>query len=430
MNIKGLMSRLASASERVRTVPGLARDVTTLVVAVAVTVGLSGFILSQMNFAPPWGNQFKFSVELANAPAVNPNTTNAVTIAGVEVGKLADWTVAPNGNARLSLEIKPGHAIYSNAHAVLRPVSPLNEMYIEVDPGGPPAKPLPRNGVIPATQTRHPIQVDDVLKHLDARQQEALRGMLESADVALARAPSELPGGLRATDDTLVTLQPVVQALEMRRNNIKRLVTALAGISQAVGANHGRLVSLLDSTQQTLGVLARNDGALRNSLKQLPGLNGQLTNAFRGTQGLTKELDPTLTNLTRASDKLPTSLNRLTALAPKIGHTVDAARPFVEKARPVTADLRPFVRDLDVALDDTLPITTNLDRDTRILVPYLNDIQAFIYNTRSVYSVKDGRGNIIRGHAVVRLPDGGLLPGGAGGHGRDPRPVPEPRGGK
>lgn len=396
--------------ERVRTVPGLGRNVLVIAVLVAAGIATTGVLLSKTQFQAPWQEQSIIWAEFESAPAVNPEATHAVTIAGVEVGKITDWKTTDRGTAKLKLRIPPEQTIYDNARAVLRSVNPLNEMYVEINPGGPPGKPIPEGGMIPAERTLRPIQPDEVLSHLDERTQSALTSLLAESDAALARAPQQLPGGLAATGDTLTEFRPVVRALEKRREQISQLTTALAQISASLGEHDKRLARLANATDQTLSVLAENDSDLRASLEQLPGVSDQLRNALSATQQFTGELDPTLKNLGRASKTLPPALERITKTAREFGHVVDEAKPVVSKARPVVADLRPFVGNVNQAMNDVLPVTERLDRDTKTVVSYLNDLAGFVYNTSSVFGLEDGQGGFIRGHVVVTLPDGGVLP--------------------
>lgn len=413
-------SRAARVWQQIRTAPQLGRNIVVVIVMIVVGVTCSSLVLAQMTFIAPWADREEFSIEFADAPAVNPDSTHVVTIAGVEVGNIVDWRVTESGLALIDVSLESGTVVHDNARAVVRSVNPLNEVYIEIDPGGSPGRPLEDGAVLPVSQTSAPVQADEVLAHLDERQQEALTALLVESDVALARFPETLPEGLRATDSTLGDLQPVVDALQTRRESIAQLVTALGRISTAVGGNNERTVRLVEATQTTLGALAATDDEISAALGELPGLNDGLREAFTATQGLTEQLDPTLDNLQSAAEDLPPTLERVGSALDELQDTAVAARPVVEVARPVVADLRPLVADVDASLDDLLPVTANLERDTGILVPHLDDLQAFVYHTSSVFSVRDGRGNFVRGHLVVPLPDGNALPGGRGGYAPGP----------
>nr|WP_239029047.1 MlaD family protein [Pseudonocardia acidicola] len=384
--------------QRIRTVPGLGRDVTAIVALLVVGVAVGGYILSQQRANWPWQQEFDFAAEFQSAPAISPGHGQEVRIAGVPVGDIRDAEVTDHGTALVHMSIKGGgHVIYDNATLVLRPKSPLNEMYIEVDPGGPPGAPIAAGQVIPKNQTRYPIQVDAVLSHLDQRSRDALTSLLATADTALANAPAQLPDGLRATAATLTGLKPVADALSTRREKIATLVTALGEIMKATGEKDVRLAQLADSMQQTLDVLAGRDKELAATLQQLPGVTTELRNATAATQDLTKQLDPTLDGIGKASHALPEALSTLRSTVRQVGETVDLAQPVVDKAGPVVGDLRPLVADIDSALHDIKPTTSRLDPVTRQFLPYLTDLQAFVYNTNSAFSLSDANGGIFRG---------------------------------
>lgn len=401
---------------RLRTEPGLGRNVAVVAISLVTAVVVGGYMLLQANYVPPVGRQI-IRAEFSSVPGTNAATTQTVTISGVPVGTITKTEVTDHGTAIVELNIEKDHRIFENARAVLRTINALNEMYVELSPGGPPAEPMPDGGTIPIGQTARPVQADEVLHHLDERSQRAVAALLAESDVALARAPRDLPRGLRATRATLVDLHPVVEKLQTRRKLLARLVTSLSQIAQAAGGDQERVARLANSTQVAFGVLADNDRNLRASLRELPGLNVELRHALTSTQDLTEQLDPTLKELSAASGELPSSLARFTDTVEELGTTIEKARPVVASARSVVRDLRPFVSDVNSALKDTVPITRTLDRSTRGISWYLDDLRAFVFNTSSVFGIKDGQGSFIRAYLTQPTPDGGVL---AGQHDADP----------
>jgi phospholipid/cholesterol/gamma-HCH transport system substrate-binding protein len=403
--------------ERVRTVPGLGRDVTAVAVLIVAALIATAILQNRMAITFPWSDRTHLQVEFESVPGVNPKSSHKVTMAGVTVGKITGWKPTSKGTAVLDLEIESGHTFYSNARAVLRPKNPLNDMTVEINPGSAPGKALKENGRIPLSQTERPVQVDEILGKLDERTQLAVTDLLVQSDVALVRAPKELPSGLKAADSTLLKLEPVVTSLKTRRAKIAKLVTALSDISGALGRNDARTAKLVNATQDTLSVLGKNDGDLRSTLDQLPGLSSELRKALSSTQRLTGELDPAIDGLGAASKDLPDALDRLDSTVDKVGSTVDKAKPFIAMAKPVVADLRPIVANVDPALTDLLPVTASLNQDTATVTKYMDDIRAFVYNTSSVFGAGEGpETGIIRGHLVVPLAGAGAIPGLNGGY--------------
>lgn len=405
------MSRWSTVAGRIRNTPGLPRDV-ALVTAVLVAGALvTVYLFGHYHVITPATRTYEFSADFDQAPAVQLASRQEVRIAGIPVGKITDAQVTDDGNARLTFKIDPDDTVYQNARLVMRSKTPLNVMYVTLDPGGPPAAPLEEGGVIPVAQTQRVLQPYELLDELDPRARTALTDLVTQADVALADAPQDLPPGLDSVTGAARSFQPVVDALEQRRENIRHLVTSISTIAQAAGSDDDRLASLVDALSGTLRVLAQNDSSLGASLQRLPGVTRTLRSAMESTARLSKELSPTLTSLHDASGDLPDALSGLTSTVHNARDVLVDARPVARKLRPVVADLRPLVSDLHGALGDLSPVVSTLPHATAQLVPWLNDLGAFIYNTSSSFSLGDVNGGMGRANVVLKLydPTGGGL---------------------
>ncbi len=394
--------KLANHWERVKTEPGLKRNVAALAVLIVLAVGAGGWILSNQQYTPPWSDDLKIKARFEAAPGIAPGHGQEVRVSGVIVGNIIGAAVGSDGTAELTLSIAKGTPVYENATLVLRPKSPLNEMYVTIDPGGPPSKLVATGFTFDASSTRRPVQVDEVLGSLDDDARGALTMLLSESDTALATAAQDLPGGLDQTGVVLDELQPVVVQLDQRRETLKRLVAAVSDISRAVGDNDERLVSLAAKLQTTLDAVGDESGSLGSSLEELPRVVTSLKKSTSAISDLTKELDPTLRDVQDASDTLPDALDEVSDTADTLRRTVRVAKPFLREAKPVVADLRPFVGELKVALPELRRSTARLDPVTSTLLKYLPDAGAFFVNTRSLTSMRDGNGGILRGMLTVQ----------------------------
>src|SRR5262249_21206400 len=153
------------------------RNLGLLALGVLLTVVVAGYMLSKASFTPPFGRQV-IRAEFNSAIGTNTATNHKVTIAGVVVGTITDTEVTDHGTAIIEMNIGSEHEMYRNARAVLTTINPLNEMYIELSPGGPPAPRLEPGELIPISQTSRPIQADEVLHDLDERSQHAITALL------------------------------------------------------------------------------------------------------------------------------------------------------------------------------------------------------------------------------------------------------------
>ena len=393
--------RTARAFERVRTEPGLLRNTIVVMALIAIAGVVGGIMLSNQRLVTPWSDRLVVTADFPAAPGISPGNGQEVRIAGVNVGDITAAEVGPDGHARLKLSLQPGHHLYRNATLVLRPKSPLNEMYVTINPGGPPAPEVGSGYEFPLSNTERPIQVDELLDHLDDNAQRMLTSLLAESDVALVSAPTDLPAGLDAARTAANDLRPVAQQLALRKELIRRLITSLGQIAQAVGGDDQRLRTLAAGLQTTLRSLGGHEPQIDQTLAQLPGLVAQLKRSSSAVQGLSDQLDPTLRGLQHASDSLPDALSDVRGTAGKLAGVIDSAQPFLPELRHVVQDLRPFSDELVTALPELHATTQRLDPVTNALLPYLPDLAAFTIQTRSIVSLEDGTGGILRATAPI-----------------------------
>lgn len=394
------MKRLRETWSRIRAIKGLGRDLSVLAGLLVLASAVGGYILTQQRISFPWDETVAFKADFEEAPGVAPGQGQEVRIAGVPVGEITKAEVTDEGLARLTLSLESRHGeVHENARVWLRPKSPLNEMYVLLDPGGAPAARLEPGSVIPLARSARPIQMDEVLSHLDAKARAAGGIALVEADAALAE-PGRIPPGLAATDAALVALRPVMEQLDTRRDRIARLVTALADIATAAGEDDTRLARLVDSARETLAALAARDAELDATLAQLPAFGDELRRASTAVTGLSGELDPALDGIRDAADRLPGALAGLSDVVDRLDRTVELARPVVAAARPLAADLRPLLASARPALADTVAWTGRLDPVTANLVDHLPALSDFVYRSNSTFSLQDDNGPILRGLVI------------------------------
>jgi phospholipid/cholesterol/gamma-HCH transport system substrate-binding protein len=421
---------LSRVLERVKTEPGLARNTIVLLSLLAIAAVVGGVVLAHQRFVAPWANRQVVYAQFEATPGISPGNGQEVRIAGVIVGDIVAADVGPDGKARLTLSIERGHHLYQNARLVLRPKSPLNEMFVTIDPGGPPAREVPDGYQYPLTNTVRPVQVDEVLDHLDDNARAALTALLAESDVALTHAQVMLPGGLDATRAVSNDLRPVAEQLAVRKEKLRQLTTALAQVSKAVGGDDQRVQRLAAGLQTTLHAFGTHQPQVEQTLATLPGLLDNLKRSTDAVGDLSDQLDPTLRHLREASDAFPEALERFRGTADRLDDVVDAARPFLDAARPVVRDLRPFADNLRDALPALHGATRELDPVTRALLPYLPDVAAFTVQTRSIVSLTDANEGILRGLLQVSPDSAPALLGPNNGIRPLPAPaVPAPPGG-
>lgn len=398
MNLKKRFQRNLA---RIRREPGLGRNVVVIVAAVVLALVAGSWVLGNERFTPPWSSKFQLAAEFADTPGISPGHGQEVRIAGVIVGQITGAHVGSDGHAVVQMAIDPGHTIYNNAVLVLQPKSVLNEMFVDINPGGPPGTPLSSGAVLPVTSTQSPVQVDEVLDSLNDNARSALTALVQQADVALVNSAATLPGGVQATTDFMQRLQPVVTQLQQRRAAIQQLVTSLGDIFAAVGGDDSRITRLAGNLQNTLATVGNQDGALRQSLEQLPTFVKTLGASTSAVQALDTQLTPILNDLNKASGSLPGTLDKLTGTVHTLQTTVTRLGPLATQAQPLFAGLSPVVSGLQTSMPPLIGASRQLQPISQTVTAYLPDLAAFMINTASVTELKDGSGGVIR--ALLQL---------------------------
>ena len=181
------------------------RDFLAILSIMVLALGVAGYILSNQRFyLPAWvplvGTDFyDLEVELQTAQSVVPGQGQTVNIAGVKIGEIGKVELE-DGKAVVNVKIKKKYSpVYKDASILLRPKTPLKDMFLEMDPGTPSAGEIEDGGRLTSSNTLPDVGVDEFLAQLDSDTLTYLRVLLNSGAEALdGRHPRGPARGLQA----------------------------------------------------------------------------------------------------------------------------------------------------------------------------------------------------------------------------------------
>ena len=343
------------------------RDAVALIVMTVIAVSTLSYILArQVAFTlPSWlpgvEEPYRVEVEFTTASGIIPGQAQPVTVAGVQVGDVAGLEVE-DGRAVVTLEIEPKYApVYANATALLRPRTPLKEMFVALDPGTEKAPPIPDGGRIPASQTKPDVPFDEILANLDTDTRAYLRLLLVSGGDAFTDDPSKRagdgepsPGAVTDLRAALKRFEPLIHhtheigaALGERRRNLQRVITSFSEIAGRMASVQTDLATLISASNRTFAATASRDADLADALGELPPTLAQTDSTLRKTTAFADQLGPTLADLR--------------PFASSLGPTLEALQPFLEQTTPIIRDqLRPFSREVRPVVNDLRPAAASL----------------------------------------------------------------------
>lgn len=335
-------------------------DFIAIIVLVVLAAGVSGYVLSHERLRFPFiqSGPYKLYAEFSSAKAVTPGQGQTVRVSGVQVGDIGGVKLQ-NGLAVVEMDIqqKYKNLVHTDATALLRPKTGLDDMFIELNPGTSSA-PLAKEGfTIPVANTNPVVDPDEILSALDADTREYIELLVNGAGQGLrGNGGNELAEVLRRFLPTHQDLARLNEVVAQRGAALRRLVNSLRILNAALAQKQGQIVSLIDSSNQVFQAFANANQGVSRSVADLPGTLQQATQTLVKVQTFANLLAPASVNLLPAVEALPAANQA----------TIDLAKPITpvlqNEIRPFVIAARPFVRNLKPASIQLAKATPNLSK--------------------------------------------------------------------
>ncbi len=374
-----------------------------VLVLIAGTIGAIVVLANGLRLNFPWDSTYIVKVGVDDAKGVVPGK-QVVRLSGIPIGEITGADLI-SGRPVLTLTIKGQYApLYRDAHLRLRPKTPLDDLYLNVESRGTPsAGKLTSSYVLPAERTIAPVDIGRVLNAFSA-----------DTRVRLKQATDELGRGLGNNGQdfraALVELGPFLQAAQrltgemaVRQVQTRRLVHNFRALMDELGNRNGQLRTLVSAGAQTFTEVASQQASLTQVLVDFPPALRQLLPAFTALRGAADQLDPAFDRLRGTAKALPAGLEALRSFSVSALPALQAfQRPLPALSSLLTA-LQPTATGLRSDFSLLAPQAPRLDRITTKVVPCELAVQKFFANTLSLMKFSDSRGLVARGQTVDGL---------------------------
>jgi phospholipid/cholesterol/gamma-HCH transport system substrate-binding protein len=317
-------------------------DFAAIAVLIVAAIAVTAYILKHQPSFVFGQTYYTVKAPFATAAAVTSGQGQAVTIAGVQVGQVGGVSLQ-NGQAMVTMNIYKQYApIYRNATVLLRPRTPLKDMYLELDPGTRSAGRVRNGGTLSAANTQPDVDLSEILSSLDSDTRNYLV-LLLSAGAQAFHDPGTRPNQVIPSADAVADLRGTLKRFEpldrdtkrfaallaTRQANIRKAIHNLNLVTNAFGGVEGQLASLIRASDTNFSAIAANDTQLEQTLTEFPPTLQQSITTLNKVQGFAK-----------AST---TTLQQLVPFARNLGPALKASRPLFHDTTPVIQNqLRPF----------------------------------------------------------------------------------------
>ncbi|MFZ1996087.1 MAG: MlaD family protein [Solirubrobacteraceae bacterium] len=315
-------------------------DFAAIGVLILAAIAVSTYILKHQPSFVFGQTYYQVRAPFATAAAVTSGQGQAVTIAGVQVGQVGGVSLH-NGQAVVTMNIYKQYApIYRNATVLLRPRTPLKDMYLALDPGTRSAGRVPNGGILSAANTQPDVDLSEILSSLDSDTRNYLVLLLSAGAQAFhnpgarqtapsASAVADLRGTLKRFEPLDRDTKRFATLLATRQANIRRAIHNLNLVTNAFGGVESQLTSLISASDTNFSAIAANDAQLQQTLTEFPPTLQQSIDTLNKVRGF--------------ATASTTTLQQLEPFARNLGPALKASRPLFRDTTPVIANqLRPF----------------------------------------------------------------------------------------
>jgi len=266
---------------------------------------------------------------------------SAVRMSGVTIGTVTDIGLGPRHDSLVTMRIDDRHVpIRDDATLSILPRTTLEgNDYVLVNPGTPGARVLRSGATIPASQTSHEVQLDQVLDVLTLPTRQALTSTIGNLAQGLGG------GGLTSSQPTTgaQALQNAARELAGALNS----VTIVANAAQ--GTQPGDLSRAIGSTGQFSSQLAADPGALADVVTNFDRVSGALAAEDQSLASSVAQFD-------RLTQSAPANLVSIDRALPPLTRFANDLRPALQVAPPQLAAFSQLLDQLQaVAQPDQLP---------------------------------------------------------------------------
>jgi phospholipid/cholesterol/gamma-HCH transport system substrate-binding protein len=392
-------------------------DFAAILVLLAMAIVVVAYILGHQPSFTLGQSYYTVRAEFSTGAAVTAGQGQSVDVAGVQVGQVGGVKLQ-DGRAVVTMNLYTKYRpIYRDATVLLRPRTPLKDMYLALDPGTAAAGAVPNGGLLTTANTEPDVNFEEILSSLDTDTRNYLLLLLaggsqlfrdsgNAGPAPSAAAVNDLRGTFKRFAPLNRDTRAFTQLLAARTQNIRRAIHNLQTVAGSLGGVSNELVSLIRSSNTNFSAISSQDANLQSALTLLPGTLQQTDLTLGKVQAFAAQSAPALHGLLPFARALAPALKASRPLFHDTTPVIrDQLRPFAVAVRPLARVLRPASAQLARA-------TPKLNTSIGVLNALLNTLayqpgggqQGYLFwgswlshIAASLTNTQDAHGPVVRG---------------------------------
>jgi virulence factor Mce-like protein len=331
--------------------------------------GLMLFLWNAFGGAVPLKPQgYRLTIALPEADLLAQEAD--VRISGVTVGRVVRTEATATNLKDAIVEIDPEYApLAHDVRATIRRKSLAGEEYLELTPGGSRSAALPDGGRLARAQVAPSVEIDEVLRALDAPTRRALASWIQSQATALGERGADLNAALGNLPGLEEDLTELLEVLNRQAPAVRAAVANTGVVFDAISERGDALRGAIVNGERATRALATRQEEIAATFRALPAFEAESQTLLARLDRFRRSADPVVTALRPGARALsaavadaPETARELDALVRGVARLTPAARRglpatrrFLDRARPFVAQFTPFLDQLQPALEYITP---------------------------------------------------------------------------
>lgn len=256
--------------------------VTAIVMVVAMVVVFVGGMPAGPQIPLPWNHTSTLHVILANSDALESHAS--VEIAGVKVGEVHDVSGTSDGHSLVTMTIDSRYFdVHQDAQIALRPHGLFGPKYIDLIPGSSAAPQVADGATIAINRTVQPVDLDQILKALQAPEAQNLRTAIVQFGIAASGRGNDANHLIASADHLALALDTPLQALDQVGPDLSNMLVQDESFNASFAQTP--LDQLVANSNTTLEALAQNEQHLESLLQHADSVLTTLDQSLNGQGG-------------------------------------------------------------------------------------------------------------------------------------------------
>jgi len=304
-----------------------------------------------------------------------------VRISGVEVGHVISVKPGSDGLTHATIEIAGRYApLRSDMHAILRQKTLLGETYVQLIPESTTAPFLRDKGRLANSQVEPSVTLDGVLATFDPNTRRNFQIWQQALAEGITGRGEQINAGFATLEPFAQHSNQLVGILASQEGALRELVKNTGVVFSALAGRDRQLEGLITNGEHTFHAAAGESQAFAEAFRALPAFEASSIVALRALDRFAANTNPFYEEFRPAEVALARLLGPTKTFAPEFNSLLTALGPATSAAKSGLPDVAKTLQLTTPILENFRPVLHNFDPFLQYLSQYVPELQAFFAN--------------------------------------------------